>query len=582
MSIEEKKTVENVDPELDPQGPGSEDLALDDERRVKVLSPGAMVAKRFFRNKLAMAGIIILICMFIFSFIGGAVSPYGESQIFEDYEEVVTNFAGATLNTDYRYVEAYSGSLPTTARTSMILAVNQGADTYEAGENTYALQEIGEHSYLISGTATVAQADRLAGSYVLTSDVVEVTDDLSAAFNEAMNAGASTFTYGGTEYTIPGSGRTYYMSAMQELGFATQEIIEAEGLSYQAKKEALVSLLAGDSTFEADGASYTMEIDGSTAIIFSGSDEIGTISSCSIQGVENGTVISTELRAAIIEAIENDTAAFTLPDAEGNEVEYEVVRENERYTIRTASSTRLIQTYLAPSKAHLLGTDGAGMDILTRLMYGGRISLLIGFVVVILETIIGVVLGGLAGYFGKWVDMLIMRIVDIFYCIPTWPILIILGAVMDSYQVDAKVRIYFMMVVLAVLGWPFIARIVRGQILSLREQEFMVAAEATGISVSRRIFRHLVPNVIPQLIVQCTMALGGIILTESTMSFLGIGVKFPYASWGNIISSVSNVFVMTNYWYCWIPAGFCILITVLGFNFVGDGLRDAFDPKMKR
>ena len=103
---------------------------------------------------------------------------------------------------------------------------------------------------------------------------------------------------------------------------------------------------------------------------------------------------------------------------------------------------------------------------------------------------------------------------------------------MDSYQVDARVRIYFMMVVLAVLGWPLIARIVRGQILSLREQEFMVAAEATGISVSRRIFRHLVPNVIPQLIVQCTMSLGGIILTESTMSFLGIGVKFPYASLG--------------------------------------------------
>ena len=123
---------------------------------------------------------------------------------------------------------------------------------------------------------------------------------------------------------------------------------------------------------------------------------------------------------------------------------------------------------------------------------------------------------------------------------------------------------------------------VRGQILSLREQEFMVAAEATGLSVSRRIFRHLVPNVIPQLIVICTMGLGGIILTESTMSFLGLGVKFPYASWGNIIQSVSNVYVMTNYWFVWIPAGFMILITVLGFNFVGDGLRDAFDPKMKR
>ena len=559
MSIEEKKT--GLDPEMEPQGPDGQEMALDDERRVKVLSPGAMVAKRFFRNKLAMAGVVILIIMFIFSYIGGMISPYGESQIFEDYEEVVTDFAGATVNTDYRYTEAYDGSLPSAARTSMILAVNNGETSYEAGENTYVLQEIGENSYTISGTATVAQADRLAGSYVLSSEAIEVTDDLTAAFNEAMDAGAASFTYDGVEYTITGSGRTYYISAMQELGFATQD---------------------GDSSFTADGTSYSVEIDGQSAVISAGSEEVGVISPYSIQGIENGTVISTELRAAIIEAIETDTTEFTLTDAEGNAVDYEVVRENTRYTIRTASQTRLIQTYLAPSSSHWLGTDGAGMDILTRLMYGGRISLMIGFVVVILETIIGVVLGGLAGYFGKWVDMLIMRIVDIFYCIPTWPILIILGAVMDSYQVGAQTRIYFMMVVLAILNWPFIARIVRGQILSLREQEFMVAAEATGISVSRRIFRHLVPNVIPQLIVQCTMSLGGIILTESTMSFLGIGVKFPYASWGNIISSVSNVFVMTNYWYCWIPAGFCILVTVLGFNFVGDGLRDAFDPKMKR
>ncbi|MEG0742500.1 MAG: ABC transporter permease, partial [Clostridia bacterium] len=131
-------------------------------------------------------------------------------------------------------------------------------------------------------------------------------------------------------------------------------------------------------------------------------------------------------------------------------------------------------------------------------------------------------------------------------------------------------------------GWPGIARIVRGQILCLREQEFMTAAEATGISTGRRIFRHLVPNVIPQLIVIDTMTLGGIILTEATLSFLGLGVKYPLASWGSIINAVSNIYVMTNYWFVWIPAGMLILLTVLGFNFIGDGLRDAFDPKMKR
>ena len=110
----------------------------------------------------------------------------------------------------------------------------------------------------------------------------------------------------------------------------------------------------------------------------------------------------------------------------------------------------------------------------------------------------------------------------------------------------------------------------------------MVATEASGIRVSRRIFRHLVPNVIPQLIVSCTMGIGGTILTEATLSFLGLGVKFPFASWGNIITDVNNTFVLTNYWFIWIPAGFCILLTVLAFNLVGDGLRDAFDPKMKR
>ena len=153
---------------------------------------------------------------------------------------------------------------------------------------------------------------------------------------------------------------------------------------------------------------------------------------------------------------------------------------------------------------------------------------------------------------------------------------------MDAAMMKSYTRLIWMMAILGFLGWPGIARLVRGQILSLREQEFMTATEACGISVSRRIFRHLIPNVIPQLIVTCTMGLGSTILTEATLSFLGLGVKYPFASWGNIINNVNNAYVMTNYLFIWIPAGVCLLLTVLGFNFVGDGLRDAFDPKMKR
>jgi peptide/nickel transport system permease protein len=138
------------------------------------------------------------------------------------------------------------------------------------------------------------------------------------------------------------------------------------------------------------------------------------------------------------------------------------------------------------------------------------------------------------------------------------------------------------MLVLGLLYWTTVARIVRGQILSLREQDFMVATEATGIRTSRRIFRHLIPNVMPLLIVNATAGLGGIIITEATLGFLGLGVKYPLASWGSIINIASDAFVMTNYWFMWIPAGTLILLTVLGFNFVGDGLRDAYDPRMQR
>ena len=295
-------------------------------------------------------------------------------------------------------------------------------------------------------------------------------------------------------------------------------------------------------------------------------------------------VISRAFKEHLEEALDDNAEEFIYTGEDGEEHNYTIAYDASAkvWSVMQETETYVYNQYSQPGKEHPLGTDTNGMDMLTRLMYGGRVSLIIGFIVVIIETVLGVVLGGISGYFGKWVDNLIMRIVDIFYCIPSMPLIIILGAAMDGMRVDPQIRMLYLMLILGFLGWPGIARLVRGQILSLREQEFMTAAEACGISVSRRIFKHLIPNVIPQLIVTCTMSLGSIILTESTLSFLGLGVKFPFASWGNIINDVNNAYVLTNYWFIWIPAGFCILISVLGFNFVGDGLRDAFDPRMKR
>lgn len=276
----------------------------------------------------------------------------------------------------------------------------------------------------------------------------------------------------------------------------------------------------------------------------------------------------TDEKKSIVEVIE----VKEFEDADGNKiVTYQVIEHNQELNLKAP-----------PSKEHFLGTDEKGMDVFIRLMYGGRISLTLGFVVIILETLLGVLLGGLAGYFGKWVDQVIMRIVDIFNCIPTLPILLIASAVLDSWEIDLKYRIYYLMIILTIFGWSGTARMVRGQILYLREQEYIVATEIMGLPTWRRIFKHLIPNIMPQLIVSMTLGLGSIILYESTLSYLNLGIPIPYAAWGTMISSANDQTILMNYPNLWIPAGILIVFAVLGFNFVGDGLRDAMDPKMKR
>lgn len=258
------------------------------------------------------------------------------------------------------------------------------------------------------------------------------------------------------------------------------------------------------------------------------------------------------------------------------------------YTLRQTTEKHLTDNFLsAPSAAHPLGTDDQGYDVLARLMYGGRTSLLVSFMTVLLLTVFGVIIGGIAGYFGGWVDNVIMRICDVLICLPGVPILLILSSAMDGWvelnMMEESWRIYLLMLFLTFISWPGTARLVRGQILSLREQEFMVAAEAMGYSTPRKIFKHLMPNVMPQLIVQMTLSLGSMILYEATLSYLNMGIKAPYTAWGSMIQIITtNPDILQNHLYVWVPAGVCIVIAVLGFNFVGDGLRDALDPKGRR
>ena len=260
-----------------------------------------------------------------------------------------------------------------------------------------------------------------------------------------------------------------------------------------------------------------------------------------------------------------------------------VVDGKEVTFYQVVETNKTINSLAKPDKNHILGTDKDGRDVFTRLMYGGRISLTVSFIAVFAITLFGVVLGGISGYFGGAVDGVIMRICDILMCLPGFPILLIIGTLLDSMGVPSQLRIYYLMAYLTLFSWPGTARLVRGQILSLREQEYMVAAEAMGYSTPRKIFKHLVPNVMPQLIVSMTLSLGSMILYEASLSYLNMGVRAPYAAWGTMINIVAeDQYILENFFNVWGPPGLCIILAVLGFNFVGDGLRDALDPKMRR
>ncbi len=503
----------------------SEEYSLNDDRRVKVLSPGTLVAKRFFRNRIAVTGLVILAFMFLFSFIGGLVSPYKEDQKFYRYDIQQKTYAGVIENTEFRYASADGQEFGSILQAQLVLAVQTNKDSFTYKDVTYTVTEEGPDFYSVSirGGANIGIAYK----------------DVASSSNEG------------------------------------------EKLPYALQFAALKAYTNGETAFTAGGQDYTITEDGG---VLQGETEVAYISRYVVNAVMGDVFLTRDFKDQLITCIESGAEDFYFTGEDGETYDYKVSYnpDTKGWTVLQSKETYVFDTYSFPSREHWLGTDRNGMDMMTRLMYGGRVSLVIGFIVEIIATVLGVILGGLSGYFGKWVDMLIMRIVDVFYCIPSMPIIIILGAAMDNTGVDPQIRMIYLMLILGFLGWPGMARLVRGQILSLREQEFMTATEACGISVSRRIFRHLVPNVIPQLIVSCTMGLGGTIITEATLSFLGLGVKFPFASWGNIINDVNNTFVLQNYWFIWIPAGVLLLLTVLAFNLVGDGLRDAFDPKMKR
>ena len=227
-----------------------------------------------------------------------------------------------------------------------------------------------------------------------------------------------------------------------------------------------------------------------------------------------------------------------------------------------------------PSDAHILGTDDVGRDLFARLLYGGRISLFVGITSTIISVLIGIPLGLIAGYFRGTAESIIMRTADAFMSFPSMVLILVLVAVFGP-------SILTVTVVIGVLGWTAIAKLIYGNVLSIREREYIQAARAVGVSTKKILFSEVLPNAIPPVWANISFRVAGAILTESFLSFLGMGVQTPQASWGNIIFAAQNLLVLTARPWVWLPPGICIILVVIGFNFIGEGVRDALDPKTK-
>lgn len=230
-------------------------------------------------------------------------------------------------------------------------------------------------------------------------------------------------------------------------------------------------------------------------------------------------------------------------------------------------------------KGYLMGTDGRGRDVFTRIIHGGKMTLTIGLVAVLVSSVIAIVVGCVAGYFGGKIDLILMRITEIFSSIPFLPFAMLLSQIIKNYNLTETARIFIIMLILGVLSWPSLARMIRGQVLAERKKEYVLSAQALGVKEGKIAFRHVLPNVLSVALVSITLDFAGCLLTESSLSYLGFGVQQPRPTWGNMLTGANNSVVIQNYYWQWLFPALFLSIATICINIIGDCLRDVLDPK---
>ena len=618
----------------------SKELTMADERYD---SPSKLAVKRFFRRPLATGAVVVLLGMFLFVFIGSAISP---ADLTETGSEMLhTNMAptqslmklpkqmkdGAVdissrgtftigLDTEgqvymWGYYFNVSGdearnvmTIPEEVKNSKIVHVAAGSDhcvaIYEDG-HVYAWGEYDNGQYGLNGSM-------IASARKEPDELLEGTIDASAVKQLICgNQVTAILMEDGTIYAWGNDGLcATNLSSVIKHGKQDSKLVKLaftnDGLYGIDENGAFVS---GKSTKfnlvtvkDENGRSVSVDIYeyiGDRKIV-----DIAATGNAIALVADDGEIIVSGMKEPLPELREGEKAVsvsggtrhFVLVTDQGRVYAWGQNYRKQCEVPNDFSEAGVVDKVFASGfqnyafkdgkfvdnwglKGYIMGTDDMGRDVFNRIMNGGKMTMTVGAVAVIVSTIIGIIVGCISGYFGGAVDMLLMRVTEIFGAIPFLPFALCLSAIFKSSNIRENTRIFIIMLILGVLSWTGLARLVRGQILAEREKEFVTAARAMGVKEKRIAFRHILPNIISVLLVTVTLDFAGCMLTESSLSYLGFGVQLPRPTWGNMLDGSRNALVIQSYWWRWLFPALFLSIVVICINIIGDTLRDVFDPK---
>ncbi len=574
-------------------------------------SPTRMVIRNFMNNKLGMIGLIVFLCIFLFVMIGPKIFVLDLS-----YNDNTQTNVPPTLSM-LSVPEGLDGNVKDiTPGTTFGVGVDNNGDIYTWGYTRITEvidvgvipEEVREANieHIAAGYDHIAAIDDAGNVYVWGNNRLgqaNLPGDITTAmlmkknlnfkqleagfqFTAALTEDGQLYMWG-NQNMADIKVRSAYQGHIEKVALTTYSCVALlddgtvayVGLQSNSIAERLPEGLDNIVDIAASGATVAaVDADGKITIWGNISDGIDQIPEMESKPVElyGGNKHYTALleNGEVVSWGSNVHKQSTVPAAvDEKDIETVFAGFYQNYAITTDG-----ETITWGLKGYAFGTDDLGRDILTRLVNAGQVTMTVGAIAVVISLVIGIILGGVAGYFGGWVDMIVMRIAEVIGGLPFIPFAMILSAIIGT-RISVEQRMYLIMVVLGILSWPGTCRLIRAQILSQREQEYVTAAQAMGVREKSIVFRHILPNVLSLILVSATLDFATCMLTESTLSYLGFGIAPPTPTWGNMLNGANNSVVIQQYWWRWVFTASIFGICTICINLVGDALRDAVDPK---